>query len=106
MDEREPRLSGPTLKVLRLYLMAPRAEHSGADISKRTKVGAGTLYPLLARLETAGWLTSEWENLDPKEAGRPRKRFYRITAVGQNKGRAALEDLQMDIPAGGIAWNS
>jgi hypothetical protein len=34
---------------------------------KATKVGSGTLYPMLARLEAAGWLTSEWEVVDPSE---------------------------------------
>jgi DNA-binding PadR family transcriptional regulator len=96
------RLTQPTLKVLRFLLEKPREGRSGADMSKATKVGSGTLYPMLARLEAAGWLASEWEVIDPSVAGRPRRRFYKLTAVGQNNARAALADLQM--AAGELAW--
>jgi len=98
------RLSHQTLKALRFFMETPREGRSGAEISKAIKVGSGTLYPMLARLEAAGWLTSEWEVIDPSEAGRPRRRFYRLTAVGQNSARMALADLQM--AAGELAWIS
>jgi DNA-binding PadR family transcriptional regulator len=98
------RLTQPALKVLRFLMETPREGCSGAEMSKATKVGSGTLYPMLARLEAAGWLTSEWEVIDPSEAGRPRRRFYRLTAVGQNSARKALADLQMR--AGELAWMS
>lgn len=97
------RLSGPTLKVLKHLLDNPRSERSGLDISKGTKVGPGTIYPLLVRLEKAGWLTSRWEDLDPREAGRPRRRYYRLSATGQQRSREALSEFQ--LPAGGLAWN-
>ncbi|MBM3527448.1 MAG: PadR family transcriptional regulator [Alphaproteobacteria bacterium] len=97
------RLTQPTLKVLRFLLEKPREGRSGAEMSKATRVGSGTLYPMLARLEAAGWLDSEWETIDPREAGRPRRRFYKLTAVGQNNARAALADLQ--VSAGELAWN-
>lgn len=106
MTERDPRMTGPTLAVLRLYLTAPGAERSGAEISKATKVGAGTLYPMLARLEEAGWFTSDWESIDPREAGRPRRRFYRLTGLGETRARAALAPLQMPALKGGEAWAS
>jgi PadR family transcriptional regulator len=104
MREHDVRLTQPTLKVLRFLLETPREGRSGAEMAKATRVGSGTLYPMLARLEAAGWLTSEWEVIDPKEAGRPRRRFYRLTAVGQNNARRALADLQM--AAGELAWIS
>ena len=104
MAEQDVRLTQPTLKVLRFLLEKPREGRSGAEISKATKVGSGTLYPMLARLEAAGWLTSEWEVIDPSEAGRPRRRFYKLTAIGQNNAHAALADLQM--AAGELAWTS
>ena len=97
------RLTQPALKVLRFLVETPREGRSGAEMSKATKVGSGTLYPMLARLEAAGWLTSEWEVIDPSEVGRPRRRFYRLTAIGQNNARKALADLQM--AAGELVWN-
>lgn len=44
----------------------------------------GTLYKALDRLEQRGYLASRWE--DPNRAaedGRPRRRFYRLTIVGE-----------------------
>lgn len=109
MAKSEIRMSGPTLKVLKLFLTAPRDELSGLEISKRAGVRVGTIYPVLARLEEVGWLASDWENVDPSEAGRPRRRFYRITALGQTRAREAMAEFQM--PHGvfaqeGLAWNS
>ncbi|KQO78139.1 hypothetical protein ASF36_13985 [Methylobacterium sp. Leaf90] len=106
MAERDPRMTGPTLKVLKFYLTTPRADRSGAEISKATGVGAGTLYPMLARLEEAGWFDSEWETIDPVEAGRPRRRFYRLTGLGETRARAALSEFQMPALKGGEAWAS
>jgi PadR family transcriptional regulator, regulatory protein PadR len=83
------RLSGPSLRVLHLFLDRLGQTCSGAEISKATKVGSGTLYPLLIRLEDAGWLTSAWEDVNPKEAGRPRRRLYQLTERGQAKARVA-----------------
>jgi DNA-binding PadR family transcriptional regulator len=98
------RLSAPTLKVLKLLLERPPQGRSGAEISRATKVGSGTLYPLLARLELAGWLVSEWEAIDPASEGRPRRRFYKLSGVGQAKAITALQELQ--IAPGVLAWTS
>jgi DNA-binding PadR family transcriptional regulator len=98
------RLTQPALKVLRFLMETPREGRSGAEIFKATKVGSGTLYPLLLRLQNAGWLSSEWEVVDPREAGRPRRKFYKLTAAGQNKAHRALGELQ--IATGAPAWTS
>src|SRR5690349_14592766 len=89
------RQSGASLKVLR-YLLSDLGKHrSGAEITLATNVASGTLYPMLTRLQKAGWLLSEWEDSNPVELGRPRRRFYRLTALGQSGARSALADLQM-----------
>ena len=52
--------------------------------SARRLTAYGTLYKALDRLERAGYLASRWE--DPMLAageGRPRRRFYRTTVVGE-----------------------
>jgi len=98
----EPRITGPTLKVLAALLSSPRDELSGAEIGRAAKLASGTLYPILLRLEGAGWLTSRWEREAPNELGRPRRRFYRVTALGAKKAKAAVKDLQ---PAfGRLSW--
>ena len=44
----------------------------------------GTLYKALDRMQQAGLLESEWEDpLVAAQEGRPRRRLYRVTAVGE-----------------------
>lgn len=95
MTKREPRMSGPTLKALKQLLTDGPSEIAGADISRATNVAAGTLYPLLARLEAAGWIVGRWEDVDPHEVGRPRKRLYTLTDVGIRRARAELDALRV-----------
>src|SRR6202795_984892 len=102
MSTSEPRITGPTLKVLGALLSSGRVELSGAEISRATKVASGTLYPILFRLERAGWLESRWEDDNPKRLGRPRRHFYQVTNLGARNARAAVKDLE---PAfGKVAW--
>ena len=58
---------------------------------QQARVSSGTLYPLLMRLEECGILESEWETIEPKQMGRPRRRLYRITGSGAEFARTALE---------------
>ena len=104
MSDEDVRLSQPALRVLRFLLANQRGENSGAVITKATGVGSGTLYPLLSRLEKAGWLEGKWEAIDPSEAGRPRQRFYELTGLGFRSAQRALAELQ--IPQGDLAWVS
>lgn len=76
------RISLQTLRVLGAFLDNPSEPLSGVDVQKRSGLATGTLYPILLRLESAGWFVSRWENVDPSAVGRPRKRFYRLTAGG------------------------
>lgn len=98
----EPRLSAQTLKVLSALLEAQGGELAGSEIGKAASLQSGTLYPILMRLEDAGWLLSRWEEGDPKELGRPRRRYYRITGLGQTRAQAAFREF---MPAGGrLGW--
>lgn len=58
----------------------------GLLIIKETQRPAGTIYPILERLERQSWITSEWED-DPARTG-PRRRLYRFTAEGATAARA------------------
>lgn len=49
---------------------------------------AGTLYPLMHRLETKGLVTSIWR---PSEEG-PRRKYYRITAAGEKALQADKQE--------------
>lgn len=85
------RLSHAGLKVLRVFLDNPGGTIHGYELMAAAGVSSGTLYPLLMRLESVGWLSSSWEQSNPTEDGRPRRRQYRLTGTGQ---RAALERFQ------------
>jgi PadR family transcriptional regulator PadR len=100
----ELRLTAPALRALKFLMEKPREGRSGAEISKAARVGSGTLYPLLARFENAGWLESEWEEIDPSVVGRPRRRLYKVTGHGQMKAREALSEVYW--PRGEAAWQS
>lgn len=98
----EPRMTAQTLKVLGAFLASGNNELSGAEIGREAKLASGTLYPILIRLEDASWLESRWEDGDPQVMGRPRKRFYRITGLGESKARTAFNELSPVI--GRLAW--
>jgi PadR family transcriptional regulator, regulatory protein PadR len=104
MVKKDPRLSHTTLRVLLVFIGQSNPTLAGSDVSKQTGMLSGTVYPILMRLERYGWLSSQWENLDPKDAGRPRRRLYRLTGLGYNKSKAAFAEL--GVPNGRLAWNS
>ncbi len=81
-QDRHVRMSLQTLRVLEAFLENPTDQLSGADVQKRGHLSSGTLYPILLRLESAGWLVSRWEQVDPASVGRPRRRLYRLTSSG------------------------
>ena len=76
--------------VLRTLLADPGRELYGLEVVRATGLLPGTIYPIMARLERAGWVASRWEELDQHKAGRPRRRFYRITASGLQHARDAV----------------
>jgi PadR family transcriptional regulator PadR len=93
-----PRITGPTLRVLGEFFRRPTNGISGVEISRATGLASGTLYPILFRLEEAGWLESEWEEITPAEAKRPRRRLYRTTSLGEAKARASFRECFPHIP--------
>jgi PadR family transcriptional regulator PadR len=78
-----------TLAVLRVLLERPSEETYGMELLDRTGLKSGSVYPILARLEALGWLTSRWEAEEAVE-GRPRRRYYRLTAEGEPAARREL----------------
>lgn len=92
MADRSPRLTPQTARVLDCLIT--KSGQSGVQIGRSTGLASGTLYPLLLRLEDAGWVSSEWEATDPRELGRPRRRFYSMTNMGLARVRsAAIEQM-------------
>lgn len=90
-------LSRQTLAVLRVLLEAPADKHYGLQIGKAAQLRTGSLYPILARLEESGWVRGEWEMADPRDAGRPRRRYYTLTPTGHASARQELEQAMREL---------
>lgn len=88
----DPRMTLQTLAVLQAMLETPAEPRYGLEIADAVRFPTGTIYPILARLEQAGWVESEWENVSPAVAGRPRRRLYTLTGSGAVAARRALAD--------------
>ena len=89
-QDRTPRMTIPTQLVLRALLADPAQEQYGVELGAAAGLPSGTIHPILARLEGVGWLTSRWEDIDPRAEGRPARRYYQLTPDGVELAQAAL----------------
>jgi DNA-binding PadR family transcriptional regulator len=91
------RMTTSVLKVVAALLAETGAERYGLQLMQDTGLPSGTLYPILVRLERAGWVESRWEEVDPAAEGRPTRRYYRLTGDGavQARREVALMGQQM-----------
>ena len=88
-----PRRRPGTLLPLEMSVLeaglAGGGEFHGFEVAKTLQAASGaqrltahgTLYKALARLEAARLLSSRWE--DPAPEGRPRRRLYTVTGLGE-----------------------
>lgn len=58
-----------------------RLEDAGVGMLRMQE---GTLYPVLYRMESAGWVAARWEDGSVKRRG-PRRRIYRLTRKGRKE---------------------
>jgi PadR family transcriptional regulator PadR len=89
----EVRVTVAVAVVLRVFLDDLTQPRYGYELMRLTGFASGKLYPLLARLERAGWLTKEMEEIDPAAAGRPARRLYRLSEDGVQQARYALAEI-------------
>ncbi|MFD7657635.1 PadR family transcriptional regulator [Actinosynnema sp. NPDC059797] len=73
------RIGRATVDVLAVLLESDRPRW-GLELIKLTGRPSGSVYPLLDRLERAGWVTSEWD--DDSDRRGPRRRMYALTPEG------------------------
>jgi PadR family transcriptional regulator PadR len=96
----EPKITAQVLRVLAAFVDAGHVELTGAIIHERTGILSGTLYPILIRFRDAGWVSDRWEDQTAFEQGRPKRRYYRLTAAGQR----AYQRGMIKAETGAIAW--
>jgi len=79
--------------VLKIFLEDPDQPRYGFELMKLTGLASGSLYPMLARLEEAGWLAKGREDIDPHVAGRPPRLHYTISGAAIASARTRLAEL-------------
>lgn len=84
-----------TLEMILLKLLSERPMYGYELVSTLERRGGqpfqlkeGTLYPVLYRLENAGWIEPRWEML---ERGVPRK-YYQLTPLGAEQLKSLISD--------------
>lgn len=80
------RATPATVDVLRALLAAEDATW-GLRLVGETGRPAGSVYPILARLEDGGWLASSWDESDRRGA---RRRLYALTDEGRASAVAVV----------------
>lgn len=91
------RPSTQTAAVLRALARDPARWRYGYELGQDVGLKAGSLYPILMRLNERGLLESSWEAEPP--GGRPARHLYRLAAAGV-QAAAELPAAQPRPPAG------
>lgn len=94
---RRPNSSIQTRAVVAALMSDAESWRHGYDLARETALSSGTLYPILMRLEQAGWLEARWE--DEPAPGKPRRHLYRFTATGASEGARLLAERSERSPA-------
>lgn len=83
------RLSYASVAILQAIASGSRY---GFDVMAATGLPSGTVYPALRRMEKYEQVRGRWEKEDEaRRAGRPKRRYYEITATGTAALESALE---------------
>jgi PadR family transcriptional regulator, regulatory protein PadR len=93
----EVRITIAVATVLRTFLDDTTQPRYGYELMRLTGYPSGKLYPILARLQRAGWLSRDQEPVDPAVAGRPARRWYRLTPQGIQAARHELAALSQQL---------
>jgi PadR family transcriptional regulator PadR len=89
-----PRMTLQTVLVLQVLLHDPAQELYGLEIAELTDLAPGTVYPILLRLQSIGWVQDRLEEIDPHVEKRPPRRYYQITLDGATQASEAIAAAQ------------
>lgn len=81
-------MAGPALSYTGLFVLQAlaRGYRFGFDVMEVTGLPSGTIYPALRRLEALELVRSDWEDEGRAHGeGRPRRRYYELTATGKRR---------------------
>lgn len=81
MAEEPFRHAGRRARRVLLALLSGAGNLSGYDLGRVAQAGSGAVYPVLDRLEAAGWVTAGWDPEETPNGGR--RRYYALTPYGR-----------------------
>lgn len=84
-------------RVLREFLTDTSRARYGYDLMQSTGYPSGKLYPILAKLVKAGWLTRDREDVDEGHVGRPTRYLYRLTEHGAAASAYELAEIAQQL---------
>src|SRR5438034_5802649 len=84
------------IQVILALMDDPGGQHWGYELSKRSGVRSGVLYPILQRMLDDGWLDDGWEDPADITGKRPPRRYYELTGQGRVELPAILDEARRD----------
>jgi PadR family transcriptional regulator PadR len=98
------RISPQALAVLQALARDPTRWRHGYELGQQLGLKAGSLYPILIRLDERGLLESTWEDDPPR--GRPARHMYRISGAGLDVIRVPVVERARRSPTRSLrrAW--
>lgn len=100
---RSMKVTHALVQVVSALMADPQGRHWGYDLSRRSGVRSGVLYPILHRLLEEGWLSDGWEDGSELNGGRPPRRYYELTEEGIVQLGAILRKAEGDSRFGRLA---
>jgi PadR family transcriptional regulator, regulatory protein PadR len=90
------RITLQTGAVLNALLQAPSDGLYGLQLAEAVNLPTGSIYPILARLEQAEWISGDWEPREQAAAAgrRRRRRYYRLTPLGRRAATTAVAEME------------
>lgn len=90
------------IQVVQALMEDPDGQHWGYELSKRSGVRSGVLYPILQRMLDEGWVTDGWEDPAGFDRKRPPRRYYKLTGQGHAELVALLDEARRDVRFGAL----
>lgn len=93
-----------TRLVFQAFLDSPSNETYGFELAQATGLPSGTIYPILRRLENAGFIKHRWAEVQVGNQRR-RRRYYELTGEGRKAAQAATSDQRQALRLLAPGWS-
>jgi PadR family transcriptional regulator PadR len=90
------RITRARVQVTLAIMVDPDAQHWGYDLRQRSGVKSGVLYPMLTRMQAAGWLITRWEEPATIQGKRSPRQYYELTPEGRTEFERVIDKTRCD----------